>query len=136
GMKVCSSNNSSKLTSTGSTTASSNHSYGGSSLPSSSSLENVETSDDGNMEERNYNSFGPFLYDMSTVAEDQKFRLAFLLVDYPGYGNSTGYPSPTSIRSAVFQALKHGIKELLEIHNVTNIVLNIHGYSLGCAVAE
>ncbi|KAL8427895.1 hypothetical protein ACSSS7_007472 [Eimeria intestinalis] len=80
-------------------------------------------------------AFGPFLYDMSGVSENSKYRTAFLMVDIPGYGNSSGHPSPCTIRSAVFQAVKHAIQELIEQHGEDSIVLNILGYSLGCAVA-
>ncbi|KAL8448388.1 hypothetical protein Emag_003939 [Eimeria magna] len=80
-------------------------------------------------------AFGPFLYDMAGVSENSKYRTAFLMVDIPGYGNSSGHPSPCTIRSAVFQAVKHAIQELIEHHGEDSIVLNILGYSLGCAVA-
>ncbi|KAL8442870.1 hypothetical protein Emed_007085 [Eimeria media] len=80
-------------------------------------------------------AFGPFLYDMTGVSENSKYRTAFLMVDIPGYGNSSGHPSPCTIRSAAFQAVKHAIQELIEQHGEDSIVLNILGYSLGCAVA-
>ncbi|OEH77533.1 hypothetical protein cyc_02599 [Cyclospora cayetanensis] len=82
-----------------------------------------------------FSAFGPFLYDMCGVNKNSYYRIAFLMVDIPGYGNSTGHPSPCTIRSAVLQAVKHGIQELIEHHQESSIVLNILGYSLGCAVA-
>lgn len=121
---------------------------------------------------------------MAGVSKNSRYRTAFLMVDIPGYGNSTGHPSPCTIRSAVFQvrllfcftgayptvfrvapflslmepqgcgnlgiltpfprsvahctcfqAVKHGIQELIEHHDEDSIILNILGYSLGCAVA-
>ncbi|KFG66355.1 hypothetical protein TGRUB_315580 [Toxoplasma gondii RUB] len=84
---------------------------------------------------RSFSPFGPFLYDMDGVSEDKKYRLSFLMVDIPGYGNSSGHPAPETVRSSVLQAVKHALMELVDHHGEESIVVNILGYSLGCAVA-
>ncbi|CBZ55404.1 conserved hypothetical protein [Neospora caninum Liverpool] len=84
---------------------------------------------------RSFSPFGPFLYDMKGVTEDKKYRVSFLMVDIPGYGNSSGHPSPDTIRSCVLQAVKHALMELVDQHGEDSVIINILGYSLGCAVA-
>ncbi|PFH33687.1 hypothetical protein BESB_079030 [Besnoitia besnoiti] len=84
---------------------------------------------------RSFSPFGPFIYDTKGVEEEKKYRVSFLMVDIPGYGNSSGHPSPDTIRSNVLQAVKHALMELVEHHEEDDIVVNILGYSLGCAVA-
>ncbi|PHJ16227.1 hypothetical protein CSUI_009961, partial [Cystoisospora suis] len=52
---------------------------------------------------REFNPFGPLLYDLSGVSEEKKYRISFLMIDTPGYGNSSGHPSPDTIRSSALQ---------------------------------
>ncbi|CDJ63755.1 LOW QUALITY PROTEIN: hypothetical protein, conserved [Eimeria necatrix] len=94
-----------------------------------------EVPSEAEAESNTFSAFGPFLYDMNGVSKNSRYRTAFLMVDIPGYGNSTGHPSPCTIRSAAFQAVKHAIQELIEHHDEDSIIVNILGYSLGCAVA-
>lgn len=61
-------------------------------------------------------------------------RIAFLLVDYPGYGANDGRPSPESINEAVTHSLDLAIGQL-KTWGLSPIELNVVGHSIGSAVA-
>ena len=80
----------------------------------------------------NSNVFGPITFEKSNK---NKMRIAFALIDYPGYGNSSGAPCRDIIRSEAFDIIKNAMEQLIEFDNTVNhIRLNIIGYSLGAAV--
>jgi pimeloyl-ACP methyl ester carboxylesterase len=60
---------------------------------------------------------------------------AYLLIDYPGYGNNEGTPSPAKIRETLRQIIPLAAADLgwneVELRERTRIF----GHSLGCAVA-
>ena len=58
---------------------------------------------------------------------------AFLLIDYPGYGKNTGYPTIGNTRAAANAAL-HALAERLHVRE-DQLVLCAIGHSLGAAVA-
>ena len=57
-------------------------------------------------------------------------REAFLLIDYPGYGNCGGVASPQSIEDSSEAALRY-LSELLHLRG--DFKLGVIGHSLGCA---
>lgn len=61
-------------------------------------------------------------------------RIAFLLVDYPGYGANDGSPSPESMHEAVTYSLESAIGQL-KTWGFSPIELNVVGHSIGSAVA-
>jgi uncharacterized protein len=60
---------------------------------------------------------------------------AYLLIDYPGYGNNQGSPSPAKIRESLRQAVPLAAKELGWTDAQLRERTRIFGHSLGCAVA-
>ncbi|MEM7385710.1 MAG: alpha/beta hydrolase [Verrucomicrobiota bacterium] len=62
-------------------------------------------------------------------------RDAFVFVDYPGYGNSNGEPSPTTIRNSVDALLKTLQERFKCTKNHQTNLLATMGHSLGAAVA-
>lgn len=60
--------------------------------------------------------------------------VAFVLVDYPGYGSNDGEPSPDSMHESAQSSYKSALKSLkdkgIEVDEV-----NVVGHSIGCAVA-
>mmetsp|Transcript_106372 Transcript_106372/g.297832 ORF Transcript_106372/g.297832 Transcript_106372/m.297832 type:complete len:321 (+) Transcript_106372:37-999(+) len=60
--------------------------------------------------------------------------VAFLLLDYPGYGNSSGTPSQVSIRRMGERALHAGARAL-GIGDRADVSLGMIGHSIGCAAA-
>lgn len=62
-------------------------------------------------------------------------KVAFVLVDYPGYGFNDGDPSPNSMHSAVTQSVSRGI-EVLRALGMSVSEVNVVGHSIGAAVAS
>jgi len=60
---------------------------------------------------------------------------AYLLFDYPGYGNNEGSPSPAKIRESMKQALPLAASELGWDAETLQQRTRIFGHSLGCAAA-
>lgn len=60
------------------------------------------------------------------------YHSAFLLYEYPGYGFSSGFPSPTSCLNVAISSL-HALMNTLKPKSTVNLV--IVAYSLGCGVA-
>mmetsp|Transcript_84519 Transcript_84519/g.182180 ORF Transcript_84519/g.182180 Transcript_84519/m.182180 type:complete len:436 (+) Transcript_84519:3-1310(+) len=58
-------------------------------------------------------------------------RIAFLLVDYPGYGGNVGKPSPSSVLEASVQALRTTLAQV----EGPQPRINLLGHSLGAAAA-
>jgi pimeloyl-ACP methyl ester carboxylesterase len=65
------------------------------------------------------------------VLGDASTTIAFLAVDYPGYGHSKGQPSPNAIQESVEKALVLTLERL--DGSITEI--DVIGHSLGAAVA-
>jgi hypothetical protein len=62
-------------------------------------------------------------------------NVAFILVDYPGYGLNEGHPSPASMNQAVEGSVSQGIG-ILKAFGLNVRELNILGHSIGAAVAS
>ncbi|PHJ15753.1 hypothetical protein CSUI_010434 [Cystoisospora suis] len=61
---------------------------------------------------------------------------AFVLIDYPGYGGSTGSPSPPGCVAAALRSLNVAVGQLRQQRGQDiQVHVTILGYSLGCAVA-
>ncbi|PFH35126.1 hypothetical protein BESB_060130 [Besnoitia besnoiti] len=61
---------------------------------------------------------------------------AFVLIDYPGYGGSTGSPTPAGCVAAALRSLNVAIHHLKKQRGEdVRIQISVLGYSLGCAVA-
>ncbi|KEP67583.1 UNVERIFIED_CONTAM: hypothetical protein HHA_226470 [Hammondia hammondi] len=61
---------------------------------------------------------------------------AFVLIDYPGYGGSTGSPTPAGCVAAALRSLNVAIFHLKKQRGEeVKIQISVLGYSLGCAVA-
>jgi len=60
---------------------------------------------------------------------------AYLLIDYPGYGNNEGTPSPAKIRETLRQILPLAAADLGWNDAQLRERTRIFGHSLGCAVA-
>ncbi|KFH13126.1 hypothetical protein TGVAND_226470 [Toxoplasma gondii VAND] len=61
---------------------------------------------------------------------------AFVLIDYPGYGGSTGSPTPAGCVAAALRSLNVAIFHLKKQRGEeVRIQISVLGYSLGCAVA-
>lgn len=60
---------------------------------------------------------------------------AYLLIDYPGYGNNEGSPSPAKIRESLQQLIPLAAKDLGWSEAQLRDRTRIFGHSLGCAVA-
>ena len=64
---------------------------------------------------------------------NQSPRIAFLLIDYPGYGKSEGWPNKASTRAAAYGAL-HALSARLGVaSNKLESRLDVLGHSLGAA---
>jgi pimeloyl-ACP methyl ester carboxylesterase len=60
---------------------------------------------------------------------------AYLLIDYPGYGDNQGSPTPQRIRENIAQALPLAAKELSWSNDELSTRTRFFGHSLGCAAA-
>lgn len=60
---------------------------------------------------------------------------AFLFVDYPGYGQCDGSPSPEGIRRNVTTSIRSAIRELGHDEEKIDDCVCLFGHSLGCAAA-
>lgn len=69
------------------------------------------------------------------VAKERAPGLAFLLVDYPGYGKSEGWPTISRTRAAADGAVVALAKRLAVPTSELEKRLNLLGHSLGAAVA-
>jgi len=69
------------------------------------------------------------------VARDQNRGNAFLLIDYPGYGKSEGWPNPSNTLAASNDALTALAAQLRVPENSLEPRLNAIGHSLGAAAA-
>jgi uncharacterized protein len=58
---------------------------------------------------------------------------AYLLIDYPGYGDNQGSPTPQRIRENIAQALPLAAKELHWSSEELSTRARFFGHSLGCA---
>ena len=63
------------------------------------------------------------------LMEAEKPNAAFLLIDYPGYGNNPGNPSPETINECIHKSFAKTL-EVLEIDEI-----NVLGHSIGAAAA-
>jgi pimeloyl-ACP methyl ester carboxylesterase len=61
-------------------------------------------------------------------------NLVFLTIDYPGYGYSSGSPSPDSINEATDSGIRSGLAHLGALGVMIDSV-NLLGHSVGAAVA-
>jgi pimeloyl-ACP methyl ester carboxylesterase len=66
---------------------------------------------------------------------DKHPHIAFLLVEYPGYGESDGTPSPDSMHEAAEKSFKQA-GDVLKIYNLSVGEVNVLGHSIGAAVAS
>jgi hypothetical protein len=62
-------------------------------------------------------------------------QVAFLLIDYPGYGMNSGEPSPMSMNESAEKSFISAM-EALTAHNVEVREVNVLGHSIGAAVAS
>jgi len=69
------------------------------------------------------------------IARDENFEDAFLLVDYPGYGMSDGWPNPGNTRAAADDAFAALAKHLGVPAASLEPRLDAIGHSLGAAAA-
>lgn len=74
--------------------------------------------------------------ELSSLARGLKFDAdAFLLVDYPGFGECAGQPSPAGIRQNVKESVLAACKKLSLDAKQLPRTARVFGYSLGCAAA-
>lgn len=65
--------------------------------------------------------------------EDWSPGFAYLLVDYPGYGDCEGTPSPARIRESSLKAVEALTRHLRESPETLKPRLRVLGHSIGCA---
>ncbi|CAK9029158.1 unnamed protein product [Durusdinium trenchii] len=75
----------------------------------------------------------PFCESILSFKDAGVAQPSFLLVDYPGYGDNGGEPSPSSTLEASQQALEQVLRELAESPPQS---VNLLGHSLGAAAAS
>jgi len=73
--------------------------------------------------------------DIRPYIENSTRQYGFLAVDYPGYGDSEGDPSPGTIVESVKNAVEKAIGHLSEAYDLKPADAVIIGHSLGSAVA-
>ena len=74
----------------------------------------------------------PFCLQILTKKDSSVAQPSFLLVDYPGYGDNSGLPSPASALEASQEALE---QVLLHLKESPPSSVNLFGHSLGAAAA-
>lgn len=62
-------------------------------------------------------------------------NVAFLLIDYPGYGENTGDPSPISMNECAEKSFRAAV-DVLKVHGMSPLEINVLGHSIGAAVAS
>lgn len=75
-----------------------------------------------------------FLWDLLVRLPPETRKPAFLLIDYPGYGNNEGFPpSPRKVLESQLEALRVAVPRLTT--EPENLQLNLLGHSLGGSAA-
>eukprot|EP00435_Cladocopium_sp_Y103_P022500 s57_g5.t1 len=74
----------------------------------------------------------PFCESILSLKDSGVAEPSFLLVDYPGYGDNGGEPSPSSALEASHEALEQLLRKLKDVPPSS---VNLLGHSLGAAAA-